>query len=308
MTMVLILLLSLICIVFGDNSYYTAASLEYAPLDVPSNMTLTRSEALSIMSDNIANYELYIQQAKALGANIIVLPEYGLLGWPDIGWNRTTIFPFMESIPDPSSSSSPLNPCLSSSIYSSSAPMTVGLSCLARNYNIAVVANYGDLLICSPGVDGCRDDGRLQFNTAVAFNEDGDLLVRYHKRHLYFEQEWYDVDSDGGHEANFTTNFGVTFGLFICFDIFWENTETLTDFVYPTYWDNDHMVNATVVQTIWSSAHHVNFIAGNIGTDRSSSGSGIYTQGVPLAEWNNDSYQPISKLLVANVPILSKKH
>jgi len=304
MKFILILLLfNLIKNVMGGSSYI-ASSLEYAPVYVPSNATLDRLSALTIMYSNLYYYEKYIQLATEQGAQIIVFPEYGLLGWPEHGWNRTTIYPFMESIPDPLSSSSPINPCSNNSSLSTS-PITVALSCLAKEYQIYIVANYGDLFICQDGQRGCRSDGRLQFNTAVVFGDNGDLLVRYHKRHLYFEDEWYDVDSDGGHKANFSTNFGVTFGVFICFDIFWEQTEVLKDFVYPTYWDNTAIpFNATVTQAFWSSIEGVNFIAGNIGTDRTSSGSGIYTKGTPLIEWNNNGYQPRTKLLVATVPFL----
>jgi len=301
-SLIYLLLIYSLCI--QVNSSYIAAVLEYSPETVLSNETLTRAEALQIINDNLNNYQYYIQEAKQQGAQIIVFPEYGLFGWPDTDWNRTTIFPFLESIPDPSSSSplSPLNPCSNPSKYENS-PITFYLSCLAKFYSIHIVANYGDVQYCDPLSVGCRSDGRSQYNTAVAFNDKGDLLVRYHKRHLYFEEEWYDTESDGGHKSNFTTNFGVDFGLFICFDIFWEQEEVLKDFVYPTYWDNLYIpFNATFTQKFWSSLEKVNFLAANIGTDLTSSGSGIYTSGTPLAEWNNDSYQPINKLLVATVP------
>jgi len=258
------------------------------------------------MNTNLARYESYIAAAKQQQAQIMVLPEYGLQGWPDSDWTRDSIYPFLEPIPSPSVSSSPINPCAHKSQYPDS-PITIAVSCLAKKYNMALVLNYGDVEACVPGQDGCRSDGRTQYNTAVAFDELGNLLVRYHKRHLYFEDAWYDVDSDGGHKASFTTQFGVTFGVFICFDVFWEISETLTDFAYPTYWDNSALMNATITQILWSEYHRVNFLAANIGTDNTSSGSGIYTCGTPLAEWMNNGNSPVDKLLVATLPVLGGK-
>lgn len=47
------------------------------------------------------------------------------------------------------------------------------------------------------------------------------------------EYVWYDAGKD---TVGFTTSFGVDFGMFICFDIFWEDASIRPelDYVFPT--------------------------------------------------------------------------
>lgn len=104
----------------------------------------------------------------------------------------------------------------------------------------------GDTIACSndtPRSDSltpCPPDGRFQYNTDVVFSEDGtvslgdlnrysfywalngsiyynEILAKYHKTHLYFEPA-FDAPAQPDPQ-HFTTSFGVTFGIMICFDI-----------------------------------------------------------------------------------------
>jgi len=289
---------------------YNAAVLEWNPAPVP-NRVLSRREALEIQMSNVQAYESYIVQAKANDVNIMVFSEYGLQGWPpgDYNWTREMILPFLEPIPDPENATEPINPCRDQHRYPD-LDVTIAISCLARKYRMALVVDVGDVQRCSDSkvVSTCsnRTDGRAQYNTALAFDEDGVLLTKYHKRHLYFESDWYDVEIPGS-KRHFTPQFGVTFGVFICADIVGETSETYTDFAFPTWWDNYAWVghNATEEQIIWSGDHSVNFLAANDGDGTDASGSGIYTQGKPLAMWNNLSGGPLNKFLWATVPRLS---
>lgn len=208
----------------APSTTYRAAVVEFLPQPVSGNET--SAEALAIRLRNLARVEEYMVKAKANGTQIIVFPEYGMIG--DAEWTRDNILPFMEQIPDPHASPARLNPCEEKGALEATAPLTVGGSCLAKKYGMALVLALGDTHTCIPGADAgaskpCPKDGRVQFNTAIAFGEDGALLERYHKQHSYFEG-YYDFAPSshrGRPQGRFRTQFGVDFGMFICFDILW---------------------------------------------------------------------------------------
>lgn len=290
------------------NGGYRAAVVEYSPISRAANNSLTRDQAVDVMKKNLNQFEAYIKQAAANKTQIIVFPEYGIYGdgpyenGKDIDYNRKGVFPFAEAIPAPSSGA----PCDGGP---SDAVITVQASCLAKKYNIAVVIDMADKLSCNPQEQGCRKDGFKLFNTAVAFDTDGTLLAKYHKNHLYGDEPLFFDSGKGtpfGGKTNFTTSFGVRFGMFICFDILWETQETLTNFVFPTDWVNAApFEKATEAQTAWSALHKANFLASNYGGfAKKSSGSGIYSKGLPLAKFFNPTDAPQSRMLVADVPLL----
>lgn len=65
-------------------------------------------------------------------------------------------------------------------------------------------------------------------------------IFRYRKYNLYAEP--YFTRPNQPEEVTFETEFGVTFGIFTCFDIIFENPalklvqKNITHFVYPTAW------------------------------------------------------------------------
>lgn len=296
-----------------DNSY-VAAVVEFSPQTAPNHALLSRADALQIINANLDRCEEYIKQAKAAGAQIVVFPEYGVFGFPDQNWERDTILPFLDQVPDPSTAPGPVLPCDQPEAYPL-ADTTIRASCLAKKYGVVLVFDIGDVVFCNttssptstviPHTHGtCRSDGRIQYNTAVAFDEQGRLLVKYHKHHLYGESEWYDVPRVFS-KAAFNTSFGVTFGLFICFDVLWELHETLSDFAFPTWWDNENSpLSAVAAQKTWSFLHRANLLAANSGVDNTCSGSGIYTKGKALATFFNPGKTPQEKLLIATLPRL----
>ena len=60
-------------------------------------------------------------------------------------------------------------------------------------------------------------DGLQLFNTEVAFDESGVLIAKYHKQHVW-KRHVFDTPLIL-EVVTFTASFGVTFGLFVCFDI-----------------------------------------------------------------------------------------
>lgn len=116
------------------------------------------------------------------------------------------------------------------------------LSCAIRSRKLYVVINVLEKFPCNL-TEHCDADGLKKFNTNIVFDREGRVISRYRKSHLY-RYEWYSESVLATPElATFVTDFGVTFGHFICFDmLFYEPAQVLiehlniTDIVYPTYW------------------------------------------------------------------------
>eukprot|EP01126_Amoeba_proteus_P053594 TRINITY_DN6538_c0_g2_i2.p1 TRINITY_DN6538_c0_g2~~TRINITY_DN6538_c0_g2_i2.p1 ORF type:complete len:451 (-),score=74.37 TRINITY_DN6538_c0_g2_i2:82-1434(-) len=247
--------------------------------------------------------QVFMKEAQDSNVQIIVFPEYGLYG--PIFTTRYDVLPFLENIPDVGT-----NPCLdwkdSSQKYEF--PITYRASCMARKYGMVLVLDMGDKVMCTNQSESnkCPDSGFFQYNTQVAYDEQGKLLGKYHKRHLYYEPEF---DYGQGKPQNFTTSFGVNFGMFICFDIVFRDPpislvmEGISDFVFSSWWVNTPpLLTATIMQQSWSLVFGRNILASNSGHSWSSSGSGIYHNGKALNfYYNNDPTSEHSKLLIADV-------
>jgi predicted amidohydrolase len=229
-------------------------------------------------------------EASAQGAQMIVLPEYGLSGFYSGSGARDAWIPFLEQLPEPLPSREV--PCDDPDRFRL-APSLVALSCAARAHSIAIVANIGDLIYCdAPGVTnpGCATsrDGRLQFNTAVALDTDGAYLARAHKQNLWGEAAYFDEPLDC-QQVSFTTSFNVQFGLFTCADLIYEFPAIalidagLVNFVAPMAWSDEMaQMQALPSYQAWSLAHCVNFVATNHRSTRMS-GSGAFSCGRVVA-------------------------
>lgn len=237
------------------------------------------------------------KEAAREGAHIIVFPEYGLIGWPTYPYGTTRKAAYaelFEEIPEPTGDDIP---CLHPSRYAN-APTIVAISCGAMHNNISIVGCMGDIVSC-PNSDypGCTEntEGHLQFNTAVAFDTDGTFLVKYHKTNFWGEDNYLDPPQ-GCQQSTFNTSFGVTFGLAICADIFYEFPHKplidngIRNFVSPIAWSNymAHMQAMSWHQG-WSLRNCVNIMFANFpwnyGPDSISTGSGIISCGEVKASY-----------------------
>lgn len=107
------------------------------------------------------------------------------------------------------------------------------ISCAARKAKKYVVINLY--------VNVKDDDFSTHlYNMAIVFDRKGSVIAKYRKYHLFGEP---GVERPKTPDlTTFTTDFGVTFGVAICFDLMFANPmETLIkngvkNFVYPTYW------------------------------------------------------------------------
>uniref|UniRef100_A0A665U5L8 Biotinidase n=1 Tax=Echeneis naucrates TaxID=173247 RepID=A0A665U5L8_ECHNA len=291
-----------------SGSSYTAAVYEHHfILDQKHHAPLSRAEALQHMQKNLDVYEPQAAQAAQQGAQILVFPEYGLNGF---NFTRTSISGYLETIPDPEEEH--WNPCTDPQRHSNTEVLHT-LSCMARRHSLYLVANMGDLQPCplkSSPSSTCPPDGHWQFNTNVVFRSDGELVARYHKENLYFEQAF---DTPPQPEiVTFDTPFAGKFGLLTCFDIlFKEPTVSLLEkgvhqLIFPTAWMNKlPLMYSVAVQRSISLGVNVTLLAANIRHNRwKMTGSGIYTPFSATYHHAQKGDPEEGKLLVATVPVL----
>lgn len=277
---------------------FIAAVYEHAViLPNETETPVSRDDALLFMNKNIDILERAIKQAAEQNAQIIVTPEDAMYGWK---FTRDTIFPYLEDIPDPL-----VNwiPCQEPKRFGYT-PVQVRLSCLAKQNSIYVVANIGDKKPCLDST--CPPNGYYHYNTNVVYDKEGKLVARYHKYHLYSENQ-FDVPKKP-ELVTFNTTFG-RFGIFTCFDIFFHDPAItlVKDFhvdtiLYPTAWMNVlPLVTAIQFHSAWAIGMRVNLLAANIHhVSLNMTGSGIYA---PLSSkvYHYDMKAASGKLLLSEV-------
>ncbi|KAH8386647.1 hypothetical protein KR093_001706, partial [Drosophila rubida] len=166
----------------------------------------------------------------------------------------------------------------------------VEISCAVRARRLYVVLNLIEKELCGPSYGSstwnpCPANGVRFFNTNVVLDRDGRVVSRYRKTHLWRNEYKSHAVLQQPELATFDTDFGVTFGHFICFDmLFYEPAmrllleRNITDIIYPTYWFSElPFLGAVQLQEGWAFANDINLLAAD-GSDPAgkTSGSGIY--------------------------------
>ncbi|XP_054707475.1 biotinidase-like [Uloborus diversus] len=303
MAMELQFLLALSALLFATTvarEFFKAAVFEHAR---QGNASIDSAE--SVIAANLDYYRKAGAVAKEKGAELILFPEYGI--FPP-STERREIKKFVEYIPDPKLHRT--NPCDERKVYINR-PILYTLSCIAKENNLIVVANTGDIQPCE-GKPDCPEDGVYQFNTNVVFDKDGNLIFRYYKEHLFFEQGM-DLPKLN-HDPVFKTDLG-TFATFVCFDIVFKRIAEVSRYtdvdaiLFSTFWMNSFAMH-TSIQYFEAMAlgNNITFLASNLQLPGySATGSGIFTsQNGPLAYTLNPD--GISKLVVAKVPLRSAQN
>jgi hypothetical protein len=169
------------------------------------------------LEKNIEIYEGLISLAAKNGVQVLVFPEFGLT--PGDMAVRSDLYPYIEIIPEVATKARPCNDATFND-----RPILQRISCAAQQNKQLVLINMIDNVACDISTDAaCPSDNHYQYNTDVVFDESGTLIAKYHKSH-----EWpglkkaYDQPVAPS-EVTFTASFGVEFGLFICFDIMFED-------------------------------------------------------------------------------------
>jgi predicted amidohydrolase len=140
--------------------------------------------------------EKYIREAAANGAKLVITPEFGILGYPDIPdkppeedefQSPTEIAPYVESIPGGTTSKF--------------------FSALAKELKIYLHVGLAEVDLGS----------NKYYNTVVAFNPDGDIVAKYHKANLFeLESQFLTPGTDPG----FYDSPWGKIGIVICADIY----------------------------------------------------------------------------------------
>ncbi|XP_058803521.1 vanin-like protein 1 [Phymastichus coffea] len=254
----------------SDNSSltYVAGIVEYSPV-----VTSPNEENLGEL--NAKNYLKILATAITYNVDIIVFPESSLS--ISTAKNETVRRSQGASyIPDPADKISPCDDKSESYEYSLKA-----ISCAAKEYQIYVLINHREKVNCTFG-QGCPTDGFLIYNTNVAFDRKGKVIARYRKYNLFGE---YEKNISEAIPTTFDTDFGVTFGTFICFDILFQKPTLnlthdlkVTDILYSTHWFSEMpYLYAIEAQAAWAYANDVNFLASSYNYPKTASGgAGIY--------------------------------
>ena len=89
--------------------------------------------------------------------------------------------------------------------------------------------------------EGC--DGKVcHFNTALAFDREGQIICQYHKYNLYGSEQLYLDKPFYPKGVYFETDFGEKVGLLICFDINFAELVKLLNvdaIAYPVAWTDE---------------------------------------------------------------------
>jgi len=286
----------------GLPTSYTAAAVQFTAVGRLTDTAAANNRASFNAFDGIT------AEAARAGAQVIVFPEAVLWHWglhhpgPSPQAARSAIFNgYAEPLPEIGS-----NPC--------SAPGNEGngiarrLSCMARRHRIILVANPIDIINCTSASPSCPSDNHFLYNTAVAFDEQGDLVAIYHKRHNGGTYPVLDQPKGAAQVSSFVSSFGVRFGLFICYDMdFSEPAADLyalgvRDFLFPTFWDNEPpFQTAAATQQGWSRAWGVNLVAANSGDSNASAGGGLFSSGEVVKALFNPSQKNIQETVIGSL-------
>jgi len=180
---------------FPPEKYVKVAAVAFSPGDAPIDVPQAVVDRFKKQSRDDLVEE--IRAAAKNGARMVVTPEFGMIGYPDIPelppeedefQNREQLKPFVESI---------------------DGPKVKYFQKLAKELAIWLVVGIAEV-----------DPGDRYFNTLVAVSPEGKVVATYRKINL-FEGETKFL-SRGSSRSFFDTEFGRV-GLFTCFDIHFDH-------------------------------------------------------------------------------------
>lgn len=185
----------------ANNDCFRAAVVEY--------VAKTIFNPFDKVQANLREFNRLAQDAAKNGAQIIVLPEDGLVGYEGLTEFRSRARKGAEFVPRPTADYQP-NPCDDQDFNNSTVLRT--LSCIAKRHNLFVVADMGGLEKCPGKCENKFNDGYYVYNTAVAFDNTGKFIARYRKHSLFTWLEQKAYDSAPPEMVTFDTPFGGKMG------------------------------------------------------------------------------------------------
>lgn len=279
------------------SSFYIGAAVEYHPVTTGVNGTF-------IANKNAENYVKFLKTASEKDVDIIVFPENGLTsGKPDSPGGAAGLITKSSYIPDPKELKVPCHDA--SSIVMQAVK---DISCAAHRYGLYVVINIIEKVKCTGERCDVNKDTHDFYNTNVVFDRAGRIISRYRKYNLFDEE--YMNKTSRPELSIFKTDFNVTFGQFICFDILYETPalqllreKKITDIIFTSHWFSElPFLTSSQIQTSWSFANNVNFLGSGYNSPISGSGgSGIYAgkDGLLGRVW---SEKPTNAIVISKIP------
>ncbi|XP_070504524.1 vanin-like protein 2 [Chironomus tepperi] len=275
----------------ASENYYTAAVLEF---NSPGNRF---SSAEQIVDVNLKEYIKWIYIAKEYNVDILVFPEatlnyHGLLG--------DDLKKFAIPLPQETSDNEYEYNC----DYSSNTILNE-LSDAVGNVSIYVLVNIVEIEECNESTSNANNFSL--YNTNIVFDRSGCIVSRYRKFNLFIEPDM-SVPEDVN-LPTFETDFGVTFGHFICFDILFKFPaydlvlSNISHIIYPSMWYSE-VPFLTSVQLQQNYAYRNNIVLLSSGANfpsNSKTGSGIFIGKYGPAD-SIISYRDETKIIVAKIP------
>lgn len=217
--------------------------------------------------ENLNEYTKIILSSETKDVDVLVFPESTLNNL------ETAVY-----VPEPQLE---ISPCDSKD--STFDVILKNVSCSAKKTKKYVLINLTEKTDCDTDKDKkCPDSKIKYYNANVVFDREGTIVSKYRKVNLFGEVHISRPDKP--ESIPFKTDFGLTFGQFICFDLMFEKPavvltrEGITDYLYPTMWFSElPFLTAVQAQQGWAYKNEVNFIAAGASFPMvGSTGSGIY--------------------------------
>lgn len=216
---------------------------------------------------HLGEYERLIRSEESKLVDIIVFPELTLNTLSDPVY-----------VPDPQDQSTPCR--------EDSPELLSRISCLAAEVGKYIVINLSEIFDCDPTGEEdprpCGPHGFHRYNTNVVFDRNGAVIARYRKFNLFREPGTNTTHLP--ELITFETDFGVTFGLFTCFDLLFAQPplelikRDVKNFIFPAMWTSEPpFLTATQIYEGWAYANNVNLIASGTNYDPAgSTGTGVF--------------------------------
>mmetsp|Transcript_82 Transcript_82/g.141 ORF Transcript_82/g.141 Transcript_82/m.141 type:complete len:469 (+) Transcript_82:20-1426(+) len=279
--------LSLLVLFLNEAVGINVSVLEYFPILPPHQNAKTVEEATTIQLTNLDEISNLISADKT--SKVLVTPEYGLYGASINKWETMSLY------------------CMPMAIHSTpfkdpqAHPVLQRASELAVDHNRHIVFNM------------CEKEEDKQYSTLVMFDKTGKLIEKYHKTHLYREDQ---IFTPGSGVPKFVDIDGIRYGLLICFDIMFSkplhqlvHEHHIDVLLFSSFWVNfSPLITGLPTQQAASLFYGIPILSSNSGFSYRTSGSSIIDHsGVALSTTFNPSLSIQNHLIQANLP-LEKHH
>jgi deaminated glutathione amidase len=202
---------------FPKASWAKVAVVQWNPTS-PAPLGVTKAQAEAFKSRNREALEEYIREAASQGAEMVITPEFAVVGYPDIPdlpdeednfRNKEDVAPYGEAVPGPTSRF---------------------FSALAKELGIYIHAGFVEY-------ESARDN---YYNTVVAVDPAGKVVAKYRKMHPFKLEENYITK--GTQPVIYNSPYGKI-GLIICSDVYSDP---------PMSFYADQKVNVLALSTSWA--------------------------------------------------------